>query len=85
MSQCLSFFTVLVIDGLRLSLHVFVLDWFALLQYLLLCPQSSDVKDVGYVIVSFPYRCSILLLTCHRIMTSRTTARIISIALVALG
>jgi hypothetical protein len=28
MSQCLSFFTVLVIDGLRLSLHVFVLDWF---------------------------------------------------------
>jgi hypothetical protein len=55
MSQCLSFFTVLVIDGLRLSLHVFVFDWFALLQYLLFCPQSSDVKDVGYVIVSFPY------------------------------
>ena len=84
MSQCLSFFTVLVIDGLRLSLHVFVLDWFALLQYLHFCPQSSDVKDVGYVIVSLPYRYSILLLTCHRIMTSRITARIIFIASVAL-
>jgi hypothetical protein len=65
MSQCLSFFTVLVIDGLRLSLHVFVLDWFALLQYLLFCLQSSDVKDVGYVLVSIHYLCTVLLLTCH--------------------
>jgi len=52
-SQYLSFSTVLVINGLRLSLHVFILDWigFALLQYLLLYLQSSDVKDVGFVIV----------------------------------
>ena len=56
----------------------------ALLQYLLFCLQSSDVKDVGYVIVRFSLLLFHSFVDFRRIMTSRITARIISTALVAL-
>jgi hypothetical protein len=79
----LSFFTVLVIDGPRLSPHVFFLDWFYTSTIFAPVP-ATDVKDVGYVIVRFSSPCFHSFVDFRRIMTSRITARIISTASVAL-
>jgi hypothetical protein len=71
MSQCLSFFTVLVIDGLRLSLHVFVFDWFC--GSTIFAPLPAIFRCQGRRLRSrkgFPYHCSILLLTCAELRLS---------------
>lgn len=63
MSWRLPFFTVFVINGLRLFMCPFFDSFYVSAIPALLPLQSSDVKDVGYVIVRFPYFSLFALLT----------------------